>query len=261
MKLSILTAAIAAGAALVSAAPLRVVVISSTNVERPVDFPGAVVAPARFGHAVPEMPRPALGWNSNLPPPMRAGQMQRKRPCMGAKLRQKAVNISNSFRKMFGLPLVEDHAGPLAHAYIPVVPHKETHGGERIQILPFVPTERVNGVQPGHGRPRFHHNHQFHREQDFLARVQNAIMSLGPWEGRAVAFVLGCGIGVLLRMFFVLSVVLYRSLRGSNEEPEYEEVLVFEVEENEARRAPPPYVYPVDQKEAVEETPAQAPTA
>ena len=76
-----------------------------------------------------------------------------------------------------------------------------------------------------------------------------------------MAFVLGCGIGVLLRMFFVLSVVLYRSLRGSNEEPEYEEVMVFEVEENESRRAPPPYVYPVDQKEAVEETPAQAPTA
>ena len=266
MKLSLLTAAIAAGAALVSAAPLRVVVISSNNVERPVDFPGAVVAPARFGHAVPEMPRLALGWKPNVgPPPMRANQMQRKRPCMGAKLRQKAVNISNSFRKMFGLPIIEEapRYGDIHQIKeaINSFHHKELHGGERVKILPFIPTENVNGMQRGHGRPHFHHNHQFHQEQDFLVRIQNSIMSLGPWEGRAVAFVLGCGIGVLLRMFFVLSVVLYRSFRGSNDEPEYEEVLIFEVEENDARRAPPPYVYPVDQKETVEETPAQAPTA
>lgn len=249
MKLSIFTAAIAASAALVSAAPLRVIVVSSTSVERPADFPGGVM---RFGHAVPEMPRPALGWKPSLngaPPDMRRPQIQRKRPCMGGMLRQKAVNISNSFRKMFGLPLVE--------AYHKDAP-KRPHGDDTARILPFIPIGNAMDMQRGHGRPHFHH--QFHQEQDFFVRIQNAIMSLGPWEGRAVAFVLGCGIGVLLRMFFVLSVVVYRSLRGSNDEHEYEEVLVFDVEENDARRAPPPYIYPVDQKEVVD-APAPAPAA
>lgn len=251
-----------------SASPLRVLVVSSTtNVERPADFPGAV----RFGHAVPEIPRAAFG----LP---QIEHPQRKRPCMGGMLRQKAVNASNSFRKMFGFPPIEN--GEIPHG-------KEIHGG-LIRIMPFVPeggrpihvhvdgnmrggngwrgrtkggdrleivTEVVPGHQHGHGRPRLFHHHQ---GQDFFVRIQNAIMSLGPWEGRAVAFVLGCGIGVLLRMFFVLSVVLYRSLRGSEEEHEYEEVLVFEVDENESRRsAPPAYIYPVDEKVAAE-APVQA---
>lgn len=258
MKLSIFAAAIAAGAALVSAAPLSIIVVSKTSVERPVDFPGAV----RFGHAVPEMPRKALGWRPDVgPTDFNRPQVQRKRPCMGGMLRQKAVNVSNSFREMFGLPLIEVH-------------HKNTQG-ERFKILPFMPAPAAPHIvehtmelkpmnqadwQRSHPRPHFHHNHHMHQEQDFFVRIQNAIMSLGPWEGRAVAFVLGCGIGVLLRMFFVLSVVLYRSIRGSNDEHEYEEVLVFEVEESDARRAPPAYVYPVDEKVAVE-APAQAPSA
>jgi hypothetical protein len=35
-----------------------------------------------------------------------------------------------------------------------------------------------------------------------------------PWEGRAVTFVIGCGLGVLLRIFFVVVVVLVRRARG-----------------------------------------------
>ncbi|KAH6906488.1 hypothetical protein BKA70DRAFT_1372465 [Coprinopsis sp. MPI-PUGE-AT-0042] len=272
-------AAIAASAALVSASPLRVIVVSSTSVERPVDFPGAV----RFGHAVPEIPRPAFGWAPGMPPPVRA---QRKGPCMKGIFKQKAINVSNSFRKIFGFPPIEQYE---QHE----IPHgKEIHGG-LIRIMPFVPeggrplpmpmphvegpvrggndwrgrTEGGNEAQPvrnivishpyDNGHVRIFHHYQ---GQNFFARIQNAIMSLGPWEGRAVAFVLGCGIGVLLRMFFVLSIVLYRSLRGSDEEHEYEEVLVFEVDENVSRRAPPPYIYPVDEKVAVE-APAQAETA
>lgn len=39
-------------------------------------------------------------------------------------------------------------------------------------------------------------------------------MNLGRWEGRAVAFVIGCGIGVLLRMIWVLALVTFRTVRG-----------------------------------------------
>ncbi|GBE78802.1 hypothetical protein SCP_0116950 [Sparassis crispa] len=36
-----------------------------------------------------------------------------------------------------------------------------------------------------------------HRHRSFLRGVHFALMALGPWEGRAVAFVLGCEIGAL----------------------------------------------------------------
>lgn len=51
-----------------------------------------------------------------------------------------------------------------------------------------------------------------------MFRLHHALMSLGPWEGRAVAFVLGCGIGVLIRMMWVLAVVAYRAVKGTNED-------------------------------------------
>ncbi|KAI9508603.1 hypothetical protein F5148DRAFT_1194629 [Russula earlei] len=71
-------------------------------------------------------------------------------------------------------------------------------------------------------------------QASFLHRVHHALMSLGPWEGRIVAFVLGCGIGVLLRMFWVLAVLLARSVRTT---PEREEETIFVYAEEVA----PPY--------------------
>jgi len=74
-------------------------------------------------------------------------------------------------------------------------------------------------------------------------------MNLGRWEGRAVAFVLGCGIGVLLRMFFIMSIVLYRSVRGGSvdehEEVEYHVIHLYDDAEELA--VPPPH-YIVDEK-------------
>jgi hypothetical protein len=46
-----------------------------------------------------------------------------------------------------------------------------------------------------------------------MIRLQRSLNALGPWEGKVVAFVLGCGIGVLLRMVWVLSVIAYRPSR------------------------------------------------
>ncbi|KAI0249644.1 hypothetical protein BJV78DRAFT_658455 [Lactifluus subvellereus] len=73
-----------------------------------------------------------------------------------------------------------------------------------------------------------------HLRGPFLHRVHYALMSLGPWEGRIVAFVLGCGIGVLLRMFWVLAVLLVRAFRGT---PAPEEDIIFVYTEDVA----PPY--------------------
>jgi len=87
-------------------------------------------------------------------------------------------------------------------------------------------------------------------------------MNLGRWEGRAVAFVLGCGIGVLLRMFWVLAVVFYRAVKGSKaEELEYTHIIIDagDVDDETVVHSPPPtYTYPVDEKIAVE---ADAPKA
>jgi len=73
-----------------------------------------------------------------------------------------------------------------------------------------------------------------HPRGPFLHRVHRALLSLGPWEGRIVAFVLGCGIGVLLRMFWVLAVLL---VRGVHSPPDHEEETVFVFAEEVA----PPY--------------------
>jgi len=81
---------------------------------------------------------------------------------------------------------------------------------------------------PHPGVPVMHHIH--HKEGQpqgpFLHRVHRALSSLGPWEGRIVAFVLGCGIGVLLRMFWVLAVLLVRGVRN-NSEREEETIFVY----------------------------------
>ncbi|TFK57761.1 hypothetical protein BDN72DRAFT_907546, partial [Pluteus cervinus] len=87
-----------------------------------------------------------------------------------------------------------------------------TAGGDDIKVI----------VRPG---PHHHHNH-FHAGgatsssscPNAMTRLHIALMALGPWEGCAVAFVLGCGIGVLLRMLWVLLLVSYRSIRGDREE-------------------------------------------
>ena len=55
-----------------------------------------------------------------------------------------------------------------------------------------------------------------HRPSTFTQRVQRALYALSPWEGRAVAFVMGCGLGVMLRMLFVFVVLGARFLSKRN---------------------------------------------
>jgi hypothetical protein len=86
-----------------------------------------------------------------------------------------------------------------------------------------------------------------------MRRIHRVFAELGAWEARAVAFVLGCGIGVLLRMFWVLGVVFYRTIRTESERAP----TVYLVDGNslEAEHllsmhgdVPPQYVYDVDVK-------------
>ena len=43
----------------------------------------------------------------------------------------------------------------------------------------------------GHGPHHRHHHRPQHRPLNFFDRLHFSLMNLGPWEGRAVAFVLG----------------------------------------------------------------------
>lgn len=60
------------------------------------------------------------------------------------------------------------------------------------------------------------------RPATFGGRLQRALYALSPWEGRAVAFVMGCGLGVLIRMLFVFVVLGVRLLSGISRTSEAE---------------------------------------
>lgn len=93
----------------------------------------------------------------------------------------------------------------------------------------------------------------------FMERLHIALMALGPWEGRAVAFVLGCGIGVLLRMLWVLAIVSYRLIKGPKEdENKYTEILVVEEYDDAEMVAPAPPTYTYSDEKADKGTVAAA---
>lgn len=152
----------------------------------------------RFGHALADSHVAKI--STQIQPPLIILQQ-----LSGKRIKDKAIQISNTFRHAFGLPLIETTQ---------VRPGENVHGG-MIHVLPFVGTPS-NFIEAGekshypvksshhkligdqtnikpHHRHHYHHGHRFHRWEGntFTMRVHNALMSLGPWEGRAVAFVLG----------------------------------------------------------------------
>jgi len=171
----------------------------------------------------------------------------------GASLREKALRLSNAFRHAMGLSTIE--ADPHTDAVIGKPDGDGHHHDVHILPMPFIPTaadEKLTetlpdgtvvpifynepiGKQHGKHHGDHHHRHGAHTHRKhkggFLRRIHRAIMALGPWEGRAVAFVLGCGIGVLLRMFWVLTVLAYRTVRGEREEETFDhEYIMYEPE-------------------------------
>ncbi|KAI0284520.1 hypothetical protein BC826DRAFT_1055813 [Russula brevipes] len=199
---------ILAGAGLAAASPLNVR-ISTTE-----------VSAIRFGHAAANSP-PVVG---SEPKPTRIRHI--------CKNMQKAVqDTATRFLTIIGIHI----SGP-------------RRGVTRIQITHHKLVPAPDGAPPfmikaggPEGGPRpgmalMHHKVQkgCHSRAPFLQRVHRALVSLGPWEGRVVAFILGCGIGVLLRMFWVLAVLLARGGRSTPEREE-ETILVY------AEEVAPPY--------------------
>jgi len=250
MKFAFLQLLAAAGAGFfvqnAVAVPIRVVVVSSHQ-------EGSAMPPnVRFGFPAAAANRlegapvaaPTVSSDSGVKSiPVSAQNGHRRRPCSGARARfrkkfmkarlklvEKAIAMTNMFRKLVGLP-------PLQRARVTVTPNSDNTGGiVRVTPLPFIGTPvNVEGHKSfmgladpkspdsppdGHRAHRHHHKHAHaHRHhRSFFRRIHHALMSLGAWEGRAVAFVLGCGIGVLLRMLYVLVIVTYRTIRGDRDE-------------------------------------------
>jgi len=233
MKLSFLPL-LAAGVGLAvqqaNASPIRVVVVSSHQ---------DVTSNLRFGHAG------ANNGNLNNDVSM-ATPAENGRPCPGKLMRDKAISISNAFRKALGLPLIET-----SHDAANTDGKKH---GDIIRIMPaFVGTpsnldnpesgDMHHHIVPIHTHHAHHVKHH-HHQASFLRRVHHALMALGPWEGRAVAFVLGCGIGVLLRMMWVMAIVAYRMIKGESVgTPEYTLVCEHYAEAAHVVSPPPDYVF------------------
>jgi len=278
MRLTVIPVLVA-GASLVASQPLRVIV----------EGPSDTNANIRFGHAlananvngnddnVAHLTRPTVVMTS-----VTEVKSSGRHFC-GSSIREKAIQMSNAFRHALGLPLIEleeHHRRPHPHHKGDEAskeqgrPHsdKEMH----IMPLPFIGVGALpNAVHPDavigqnkeilqdgrvvHFNPHHHPHHlrpddhrRFHhmRHGSFLRRMHRAIMALGPWEGRAVAFVLGCGIGVLLRMFWVLAVLAYRAVSGTRDDDTLEENYIIFEQDAESIFIPPPQ-YTDEKVEAV----------
>jgi len=123
-------------------------------------------------------------------------------------------------------PVPENRPGRIHFTYHRVISVPVIHPAVALEA-----GDSQGGPQPDNTVMRHHEFHNILKDGDagpFLHRVHRALMSLGPWEGRIVAFVLGCGIGVLLRMVWVLAVLLVRGVRGT---PEREETIFLCAEE------------------------------
>lgn len=156
-----------------SVAPVRVVVVSehfsSSN--------GFV----RVGHA-------AANLNNNVAAMHSVNKVhsKAKHGCAG-RFRAKAMRLSNWFRHAFGLPPVPTETKADG------VPMGTLDAPHEIEVA-------RPDVQP---HPHHHHHHSKlqHSERTFMERLTRALMILGPWEGRAVSFMLGNHL-VTLDLFF-----------------------------------------------------------
>ncbi|KAI0075855.1 hypothetical protein K474DRAFT_1772963 [Panus rudis PR-1116 ss-1] len=242
---NILPLVLAGGLALqqTAATPIRVVVVTSHQ---------EVSSNVRFGHpvvhdgtAVAELWRPEMMTTAEVAPV--AGRPGHH--CAG--MRNKALALSNKFRQIFGFAPIQATPVPpatMANTNVTGSPAGAEPDNNSVRILPFIGTP-IEGVNTPH-----HHHHHFrpHRlHGSFVQRVHRALMTLGPWEGRAVAFVLGCGLGVLLRMMWVMTILTIRLLRGGRDnEEDHDQLPDYYSEAEEIFVAPPEYT---DEKVAIVE--------
>jgi len=229
MKLSLLSLILSASLA-VSAAPLRVVVVSEQA--GPPSF-------IRFGHAVAHK-GPNFEPHVAVLPVVSGGRVVKHKGCAGS-LRLKALQVSNWFKGLVGIPVYKVAImNPVPVNVKPVA-------------MDTVDKKKIHFIQ------HHHHVHGQHlkRPKVFFQRLTHALMMLGPWEGRIVSFVLGCGISVLLRIVWVLAVLAIRSVRGKKQADEFlADEVIFEEQEH---LLPPQYTEAVqDVEEKVKTEPVAA---
>jgi len=289
MRLSILPVLVA-GAGIVSqvsAEPLRVLVESPSNANANIRFGHALANANVNGNDdsdnVARLVRPSLVMTTST-------EVRGKHHFCGASLKAKALRMSNAFRYALGLPLIEmgDHdafkgevpsnPGPVSgelrilpiplfgQPVTPNVPASSSEKENSGDVKKLLPDGSVVRIYRHHEAESNHHHHEagsrHHNHHDmkhkkagsFLRRVHRAIMALSLWEGRAVAFVLGCGMGVLLRMFWVMSVLVYRTVRGERPEEVSHGYIMFEHDAENNFVPPPEYT---DEKMKVAEVEAQ----
>lgn len=221
----------------------------------------------RFGHALggPIEERSTLHVTTFVATPNGGAFTRVKTHCKGmkARLQQKTIELSNAFRQALGLPTIRLPAAPPTDGFVRILPiGPPSFIGNINPPVSMIPSSEYPDIPSSTHNPEYHilpssrHSSPRHRrlgcrKTSFLKRIHVALTALGPWEGRAVAFVLGCGFGVLLRMVWVLAVVSYRTIKGPNDsDNEYSEI-VF-VEEVEEESPAPAYT---DEKVEVEPVP------
>ena len=194
---------------------MRIVVLSE-----PIQYKGI----SNSGHEI----------TANIVPVAGAVNRDSRRPCPMAAKNGQGFSISEVFRHALGMTSNEHHTSrigqvdqvaPVAGSSVgvtfdPKTMEGHTKGGDRIKIV--APT-RI-------------HNHSGDKDRP-MVRLHKALMMLGPWEGRAVAFVLGqcrhlpvhidahttfpgCGLGVLLRIAFLALLLTYRAISGTGQQEE-----------------------------------------
>jgi hypothetical protein len=155
-------------------------------------------------------------------------------------MRTKSLQWGNKLRVILGLPPIDNFHMPSFAVQTLTDGHGTVIYRKEIPIN-HLPTHRHN-MRP------------LHHRSSFMVRLSRALASLGPWEGRAVSFVLGCGLGVLLRMLFVFGVLIVRSVRARREErrivlEEDSVIFVADVKEPIVSGTLPAYAEKVEAKE------------
>jgi len=202
MKLSLVPLAVVAGAGItqVSAAPYNLVSIKPSYNQAP-------PSPFRLGHAAGlaisgDAMTPELNQESKIPTLLTWGV--RTKPCGGRNrggiqvlTNSRIVELSNKLRAALGIPLIT------------VVGDSGMHPPIQFENTADVPPVMVYHFRTVGGVSRLSDD-----QMEFIQRLQRGIEQLGPWEASAVSFVIGSGIGVVLRLVFLFCLMFVRGVKG-----------------------------------------------